>query len=60
MGAQVRENLGKVIKDVNKGLNSRVGNMFFQQYFLDDDRSDWHKRLDKLGDTIDDNFETVK
>ena len=60
MGAQVRENLGKVIKDVNKGMNSRVGNMFFQQYFLDDDRSDWHKRLDKLGDTIDDNFETVK
>ena len=60
MGTQVRENLGKVIKDVNKGMNSRVGNMFFQQYFLGDDRSDWHKRLDKLGDTIDDNFETVK
>jgi hypothetical protein len=60
MGAQVRENLGKVIKDVNSGMSSRVGNMFFQQYFLDSDRSDWHKRLDKLGDTIDDNFETVK
>jgi len=60
MGAQVRENLGKIIKDVNNGMDSRVGNMFFQQYFLDNDRSDWHKRLDKLGDTIDDNFETVK
>ena len=60
MGAQIRENLGKVIKDVNNGMNSRVGNMFFQQYFLDEDRSDWHKRLDKLGNTIDDNFETVK
>ena len=60
MGAKVRENLGKVIKDVNDGMSSRVGNMFFQQYFLDEDRSDWHKRLDKLGDTIDDNFETVK
>jgi len=60
MGAQIRENLGKVIKDVNSGMSSRVGNMFFQQYYLDSDRADWHKRLDKLGDTIDDNFETVK
>ena len=60
MNTQIRENLGKIIKDVNDGMNSRVGNMFFQQYFLDSDRSDWHKRLDKLGDTIDDNFETVK
>ncbi|MBO4648681.1 MAG: hypothetical protein J5806_11065 [Lentisphaeria bacterium] len=60
MGEQVRENLGKVIKDVNNGMDSRVGNMFFQQYFLDSDRSDWHKRLDKLGDTIDDNYQTVK
>ena len=60
MGPQIRENLGKIIKDVNDGMSSRVGNMFFQQYFLDNDRSDWHKRLDKLGDTIDDNFETVK
>ena len=41
MGAKVRENLGKVIKDVNDGMSSRVGNMFFQQYFLDEDRSDW-------------------
>ena len=60
MGEQIRENLGKVIKHVNQGMDSKVGNMFFQQYFLDGDRSDWHKRLDKLGDTIDDHFETVK
>ena len=41
-------------------MDSKVGNMFFQQYFLDEDRSQWHKRLDKLGDMIDDNYETVK
>ena len=60
MGAQVRENLGKIIKNVNKGMNSKVGNMFFQQYFLDDDRSQYHQRLDKLEKEINDDFETVK
>ena len=60
MGARIRENLGKVIQNVNSGMNSKVGNMFFQQYFLDEDRPDWHKRLDNLGDTINDDYETLK
>ncbi len=60
MGAQIRENLGKVIRNVNSGMNSKVGNMFFQQFFLDDDWSEWHDRLDKLSDTVNDNYETLK
>jgi len=60
MGPQIRENLGKVIKNVNKGMRSKVGNMFFQQYFLDDDRTEWQKRLDQLDNEINDNYETLK
>ena len=60
MGPQIRENLGKVIKHVNKGMRSKVGNMFFQQYFLDEDRTDWHKRLDQLDKEVNDDYETVK
>ena len=60
MGPQIRENLGKVIKNVNKGMRSKVGNMFFQQYFLDDDRSEWQQRLDQLDNEVNDDYETLK
>ncbi len=59
-GAEIRENLGKIVKGVNKGMNSRVGNMFFDQYLMDDDRADRAKRLDHIGDKINDEFKTVK
>jgi hypothetical protein len=59
-GAEVRENLGKIVKGVNKGMNSRVGNMFFGQYGLDSDRVDRDKRLHDVGEKINDEFKTVK
>ncbi len=59
-GAEVREEIGKIVKSVNKGMNSRVGNMFFQQYGLDDDREARVERLDKVGKFINDDFKTVK
>ena len=59
-GAEIRENLGKVVKGVNKGMNSTVGNMFFGQYGLDSDRPDRVKRLDDVGNKINDDFKTVK
>ena len=60
MDASVRDNLGQVIDHVNSGINSRVGNMFFQQFWLDDDRAAWHDRLDQLSREINDSYETVK
>ncbi len=59
-GAKIRENLGKIVKGVNKGMNSRVGNMFFGQYGLDSDRVDRNKRLDDVGDKINDEYKTIK
>ena len=59
-GAEVREELGKIVKGVNKGMTSKVGNMFFQQYGLDDDREARVERLDEVGKTINDDFKTVK
>ena len=59
-GAEIRENLGKIVKGVNKGMNSRVGNMFFGQYGLDSDRPDREKRLNDLGEKINDEFKTIK
>ena len=59
-GAEIRENLGKIVKGVNKGMNSRVGNMFFGQYALDSDRPDREKRLNDLGEKINDDFKTIK
>ena len=59
-GAEIRENLGKIVKGVNKGMNSTVGNMFFGQYGLDSDRPDRVKRLDHVGNKINDEFKTVK
>ena len=58
--ARIREDLGKIVKGVNKGMTSKVGNMFFQQYGLDDDRADWHRRLDQLSNEVNDEFQTVK
>ena len=58
--AEIRENLGKITKGVNKGMNSRVGNMFFGQYGLDDDRADRNKRLDDVGNKINDEYKTIK
>ena len=59
-GAQIRENLGKIVKGVNKGMNSRVGNMFFGQYGLDADLFDRQKRLDDVGEKINDDYKTIK
>lgn len=59
-GAEVRENLGKIVKGVNKGMNSRVGNMFFDQYGLDDDRADRAKRLNDISEKINDEYKTIK
>ena len=53
LGVEVKEEIGKINKHVNKGMNSKVGNMFFQQYFLDDDRADREKRLDKVQEETD-------
>ena len=54
VGADVRDHMGKIIKNVNTGMTSRVGNMFFQQYGLDDDRPDREKRLDDIHTQIND------
>ena len=59
-GAEIREDLGKIVDGVNKGMNSRVGNMFFQQYGLDSDREARIERLNEVGNTINDNYETIK
>ena len=48
LGVEVREEIGKINANVNKGMNSKVGNMFFQQYLLDDDRADRENRLDAV------------
>ncbi|MBR1967009.1 MAG: hypothetical protein IKA22_10415 [Lentisphaeria bacterium] len=59
-GAEIRENLGKIVKGVNKGMNSRVGNMFFGQYGLDEDRAPREERLDHIGKVINDEYKTIK
>ena len=53
LGAKVKEEIGKINNNVNKGMNSKVGNMFFQQYLLDDDRADREDRLDKVNQESD-------
>ena len=58
--AKVRENLGKVVKGVNKGMNSRVGNMFFGQYGLDEDRAPRNQRLEDVSNMINDEYKTIK
>ena len=59
-GAEIRENLGKIVKGVNKGMNSRVGNMFFGQYGLDEDRAPRDKRLEDVSNMINDEYKTIK
>ncbi|MBE6362648.1 MAG: hypothetical protein E7054_03240 [Lentisphaerae bacterium] len=59
-GAEIRENLGKIVKGVNKGMNSRVGNMFFGQYGLDSDLPERNKRLNDVGEKINDEYKTIK
>ena len=59
-GTEIRENLGKIVKGVNKGMNSLVGNMFFGQYGLDSDREDREKRLNDVGQKINDEYKTIK
>ena len=53
LGAKVKEEIGKINNNVNKGMNSKVGNMFFQQYLLDEDRADREDRLDKVNQESD-------
>ena len=59
-GAKIREDLGKIVKGVNKGMNSRVGNMFFGQYGLDSDRPDREKRLDDVEKKFNDEYKTLQ
>ena len=59
-GAKIRENLGKIVNEVNKGMESKVGNMFFQQYFLDPDRGARNERLDSLANEINDDYQTQR
>ncbi len=56
-GADVRDHMGKIIKNVNSGMTSRVGNMFFQQYGLDSDRADREDRLNDISNKITDEAE---
>ena len=53
-GTDVRDHMGKIINNVNNGMTSRVGNMFFQQYGLDIDRADREKRLDDINNKVND------
>ena len=60
IGADVKNEVGKIIKQVNDGIDSPVGNMFFQQYWLDEDRPDRENRLDKLSSEINDSYKERK
>ena len=60
VGAKIRDDLGTIIKGVNKGMTSRVGNMFFLQPGLDDDRPARNDRLDAISKTIDDEYKGVR
>ena len=59
-GAKIREDLGKIVHGVNKGMKSRVGNMFFLQPGLDEDRPKRNERLDAISKTIDDEYRGVR
>ena len=56
VGAKVREDLGTIVKGVNKGMTSRVGNMFFLQPWLDEDRPARKERLKSISKTIDEEY----
>ena len=61
---KISENLRKDVKDmikgVNKGMTSRVGNMFFGQYGMDEDREPRNERLDRVGNIINDEYKELK
>ena len=59
MGSTIKENIGKINKQVNKGMTSKVGNMFFQQYLMDEDRADRSDRLDGINDRIEKNYKKL-
>ena len=59
-GVEIRDNLNQIVGGVNKGMNSRVGNMFFQQYILDSDRENRIERLDAVGNIINDEYQAEK
>ena len=59
-GAEIREELGKIVKGVNKGMTSKVGNMFFQQYGLDDDREARIERLSGVEKYVNEDFKNLK
>jgi len=59
-GPKIRDDLGKIVKGVNKGMKSRVGNMFFLQPWLDEDRPARTERLDAISKTIDDEYKGVR
>ncbi len=56
VGAKIREDLGTIVKGVNKGMTSRVGNMFFLQPWLDEDRPARKERLKSISRTIDEEY----
>jgi len=49
-----------IVQRVNKGMDSKTGNMFFQQYGLDRDRPSFQRNLDELEQTIDDEYQELK
>lgn len=52
--------LDDIVKGVNKGMNTRVGNMFFQQYGLDSNRASYQEHLNSLEERIDDKYQELK
>ncbi len=56
----IRSDMSDIVKGVNKGMNSRVGNMFFQQYWLDSDRADRVERIEELSQQINDEYQEIK
>ncbi len=54
------EELQGILKGVNKGMNSRVGNMFFQQYGLDSDRADRVERIEALDHMVNDDYKEIR
>ena len=58
--AATAEEMNTILTGVNKGMNSRVGNMFFQQYGLDSDRADRVERIEALDHMITDDYKEVR
>ncbi|MCQ2380231.1 MAG: hypothetical protein MJ025_04840 [Victivallaceae bacterium] len=58
--SQIQDNLGKIVKGINRGMTSRTGNMFFDQYWLDEDRADRADRLDDVDREISNDYQTLQ